>query len=173
MPVQFPPPPIPAYETARPGGAGSAPRVQLPQLPQQPVQIPGVDIAIEVVGKLPVETKILDVARLLGVRQLKNTSRRPYPNTILELLTLVERNPARPHGRAWESILALTIRFDPQAERVSMEYCIDHCGHDPRTGAFDPKRRMMVYSAPEAEVVKKADKKLAGLKKYASAAGPP
>ena len=173
MSVQFPPPPVPAFETTRPGGAGYAPRVQLPQEPQRPVQIPGVDIAIEVVGDLPVQTKILDVTRLLGVRQLKQSGYRAYPATILELLTLVERNPARPHGRAWQTVMALTIRFDAETARVSMEYCIEHCGQDPRTGAFEPQRRMVVYSAPEAEVVKKADKKLASLKKYASVAGPP
>lgn len=172
MPVQFPPPPIPAFEITRLRGAGYAPRVQLPQVPQQPLQIPGVDIAIEVVGDLPVQTKVLDVTRLLGVRQLKNTGLRRYPTTILELLTLVDRNPARPHGRAWETVMALTIRFDPDTERVSMEYCVEHCGHNPRTGAFEAKRRMVVYSAPEAEVVKKADKKLASLKKYASVADP-
>lgn len=172
MPVHFLPPPNPAFETALPRGAGYAPLVQLPAEPQQPLQIPGVDIAIVVVGKLPVQTKILNLTRLLGVRQLKQAVNRSYPPTILELLTLVERNPARPQGQAWQSIMALSIRFDADTARVSMEYCIDHCGHNPLTGAFDPKRRMVVYSAPEAEVVKKADKKLASLKKFASVDGP-
>jgi len=94
---------------------------------------------------------------------------RSYPPTILELITLVKRNPAKPRDRAWNSIGALTIRYDDQKMHLMVEYCIDHCSHDRVTGAFDPRRKMVVYSAPEAAVVKRMNKKLDDLKKYAQA----
>lgn len=80
---------------------------------------------------------------------------------------LVQRNPHKPRDRQWNSIPALSMRFDPQTKQVTMDYCIDHCGHDPKTGAFDRKRKMVTYRAQENDVVTRANKKLAGLKKYA------
>ena len=159
------PPPVVAVELRLPSGPAFAPRVLLQAVP--PPQVPQVDIAVEVVGNLPLQTKITDLTRLLGQRQRAPSFNRTYSPTILELLTLVTRNPAKPRGRAWNSIQALTIRHDPQTMLLTVEYCIDHCSHDPRTGAFDPKRKMKVYTAPEAEVVKRVNKKLGDLQKFA------
>lgn len=136
---------------------------------QPQVQIPTVDIAVEVVGNLPLQDKVRDLSRRLGRRQQTTGSRR-YPPTVLELITLVERNPEKPRDRQWTSITALSMRFDPATTLVSVDYCLDHCGHDPKTGAFDRKRKMVTYRAPEKEVVTRTNKKLAGLKMYA---GPP
>jgi len=159
---------------ARPVAAGYTPQAALPPQPQQPIQIPGIDLVVEVVGSLPLQVKIEDLTRLLGARQrTRSTNRLAYPTTIFELVTLVERNPEKPPGKDWNSIPALSIRFDPVTSRVSMEYCVENCGHDPKTGAFHPRRRMAYYHAAEADVVKKADKKLDSLKKYAAAGPPP
>lgn len=54
-----------------------------------------------------------------------------------------------------------------EATLVTVEYCIDYCEHDPRTGAFSPRRKMVSYSAPEPLVMTRANKKLGDLKKYA------
>jgi hypothetical protein len=85
------------------------------QEPQRPTQIPGPDFVVEVVGELPIETKLQDVTRLLGARQLAASGNRRYLPTILEVIMLVERNPARPPGRMWNSINTLTIGYDAQA----------------------------------------------------------
>jgi hypothetical protein len=173
MPVQLPPPAGPAIESARPQGTAYTPVVQLPP-PQQPVQIPGPDFVVEVIGNLPLQIKVENLARLLSVRaRTKPVNRLAYPTTMLELITLVERNPEKPRGKDWTSIPALSMRFDAVTGHVSVEYCVEYCDHNPRTGAFNPKRRLVYYHAPEAEVIKRADKKLASLKKYAAVPGPP
>lgn len=80
---------------------------------------------------------------------------------------LVERHPAKPRGRAWDSIGALSMRYKVETTQVTVEYCIDYCEHDPKTGAFNPKRKMVSNSAPEQLVVTKVNKKLGDLKNYA------
>lgn len=129
--------------------------------------MPLVDFVTEVAGNLPLQSKLQDVTRRLGRRQRARSVNRVYPPTILELITLVKRNPEEPRGQAWDSIMALNMRYDLRTEMVTIEYCVDHCGHDPRTGAFDARRRMVSYSAPEKTVVAKVDKKLKDLAKYA------
>ncbi len=168
MPVAIPPPRIaPSIEVPRPEGPGCLPCVRLEQAQQPPGQVPRTDLFVEVAGDLPVRSKVEELTRLLGRRQAAgNFSRMPTP-TVLELITLVERNPAPPHGRRWDSILALNIQYDAETQRVTVAYCIDHCEHDPRTGAFDPRRKMVSYSAPEQVVMTKVNKKLADLQKYA------
>lgn len=161
LPVQSPPPP--ALVQYQPTGAGYTPRALL----SQAAQLPQVDIAVEVVGNLPLQLKLQDVARLLSRRRRTRSVNRVYPPTILELITLVNRNPARPRNKAWDSIMALNMKYDPVTAMVTVTYCVDRCGFDPRTGALDPKRRMASYSAPEKTVVAKVDKKLADLAKYA------
>ena len=163
------PPPVVTIELRLPAGGAYAPRVLLQATPPSQPQLPQVDIAVEVVGNLPLQTTIQDLTRLLGKRPLARRFNRNYPPTILELITLVKRNPAKPRDRAWDSIEALTIRYDAQTQQLSVEYCIDHCSHDRQTGAFDPRRQMVWYSAPEAGVVMRANKKLDDLKKYAEA----
>lgn len=165
MPVQIAPPALTVAHRAN--DAGYEPSVRLQQTPQPQVQIPQIDIAIEVFGNAPLQAKLEDVTRRLGRRQVAGSINRAYPTTILELIRLVERNPEKPRRKAWDSIGALSLRFDPDTQLVSVEYCVEHCGHDPRTGAFDPKRRMVTYRAPEAKVITKANKKLDDLKKYA------
>jgi len=141
---------------------------QVPQPPPQaPIRIPGADVVVEVVADLPLRTQIQDVTRLLGRRQQAASGNRSYLPTILELITLVNSNPARPPGRMWNSINVLTIGYDPEAKVVKMTYCLERCTHDPVTGALDPDSRMISYSAPEATVNKRLDKKLKALKKYA------
>ena len=168
MPVQLPmPPAVPALDEYRPTGAGYAPQVVLQQEPQQEVRIPQVEIAIEVVGNLPLQAKLEDLTRRLGRRQTTRSINRSYPPTILELITLVTRNPEKPRDRSWIGIPALNMKFEPRTGLVTVEYCVEHCGHNPRSGAFDPTRRMVSYSAPEAQVVSKVNKKMAGLKKFA------
>lgn len=139
--------------------------VLLDQTPPQ-AQIPTVDIAVEVVGNLPLQEKVTDLSRRLA-RRSQTAAFRHYPPTILELITLVERNPEKPRNRDWNSITALSLRVDPVTKLVSVDYCIDHCGHDPKTGAFDPRRTMVRYRAAENDVVKRTNKKLDSLKKYA------
>lgn len=139
--------------------------VLLDQTPPQ-LQIPAVEIAVEVVGNLPLQEKVTDLSRRLARRGQAAGPRR-YPPTILELITLVERNPEKPRSRDWNSITALSLRVDPVTKLVTVDYCIDHCGHDPKTGTFDPKRTMVSYRAVENDVVKRANKKLDSLKKYA------
>ena len=172
IPVQFLPPSIPSLTAPRPVGAGYTPQAALP--PQQPIQIPGTDVFVAVAGSLPLQAKVEDLTRLLGVRQrTRSVTRLAYPTTMFELITLVERNPEKPRGKDWNSIPALSMRFDAVTGRVSVEYCVEDCGHDPRTGAFHPRRRMAYYHAAEADVIKKADKKLGSLKKYAAPGPPP
>ena len=123
MPVQLPPPAGPAIESARPQGAAYTPVVQLPPPQQQPTQIPGVDIFVEVIGNLPLQIKVENLARLLSVRaRTKPINRVAYPTTMLELITLVERNPEKPRGKDWTSIPALSMRFDAVTGHVSVEY---------------------------------------------------
>lgn len=168
MPVDIPPHWIASLiEAHRPISVGSAPQVRLDQVQPAQAQVPQVDIVVEVIGNLPLQVKLQDVARLLGKRQTTGSRYRQYPPTILELIRLVENNPARPRGRDWNSIGALSMRYDSAAMRVTVEYCIDHCDFDPGTGAFDPKRKMVSYSAPEQSVAARANKKLDDLKKYA------
>ena len=149
-----------------PAPVGAAPLVLL-QDPQPPVQIPQVDLTVEIFGILPVQAKLEDMSRLLGRRRLAGSTGRRYPPAILELIRLVERNPAKPRGRAWDSVGALTIRYHREPRHVIVEYCIDFCDHDPQTGAFHPRRKMVSYRATEELVEKRLDKKLGELRKYA------
>ena len=139
------------------------------QAPQPPLRIPGSDVVVEVVGELPVRTQLTDVSRLLGRRQMAHNSNRVYPPTILELIMLVERNPAKPHGRAWNSIRSLIIGYDVNTAEVRVEYCLDYCDPVPKTGAAHPRRKSIAYTAPEQVVLKRMNKKLAELKKYSAA----
>jgi hypothetical protein len=171
MPVDLPAPPgiTVSIQGPQATGAGSAPQVPL-QAAQPPLQIPGSDLVVEVVGELPVRTRIEDVTRLLAQRHLaQSTSRsqRTYLPTILELIRLVKSNPAKPRGRAWDSIRALSIRFDSAVKHVTVEYCLDYCDRDPTTGASHPRRKMVSYTASEQLVVTRANKKLRDLEKYA------
>lgn len=156
MPVELPPAP-PAIIR------------ELQQAPQLPIRIPESDLVVEVAGELPVRTQLTDVSRLLGRRQMAHSSNRVYPPTILELIMLVERNPAKPHGRAWNSIRALIIGYDVKTKEVRVEYCLDYCDTDPKTGAAHPRRKVIAYTAPEQVVLKRMNKKLAELKKYSAA----
>lgn len=166
LPADLPPPAaLTRMEEHRPTGPGYAPATRIGQEAQQP-EI-RVDLAVEVVGNLPLQAKVEDVTRRLTRRQQAGSMHRIYPPTILELITLVNRNPEKPRGKAWDSIMALTMRYDEAARTVSVEYCVDYCGRNKRTGGLDPKRRMAIYRAPEAAVVAKVDKKLRDLAKYA------
>ncbi len=168
MPLELPEQaPIPALEERRPSGSAYAPRVGLEQAQPPQAPIPQADFVVEVVGDLPIEAKVQDVTLLLGRRQITASRYRTYPPTILELITLVKRNPQKPRGRDWTSVRALTIRYDQVTWLVSVEYCVEYCEHDRSTGAFHPKRKMVTYSAPEDAVAAKVDKKLASLAKYA------
>lgn len=147
--------------------AGSRPRVALQPDGQQPVQLPQADFVVEVLGNLPLQDKVTEVTRLLGRRSATRSFNRTYPPTILELITLIKRNPERPRDKAWDCIMALTLRYDEPTHMVSVEYCVERCGFDPRTGAFERKRRMVTYTAPEEVVMTKLDKKRRELAKYA------
>lgn len=164
LPAQPPSPALLVVETRLPAEPAYTPLVPIEQA--QPTA-PPVDFKVEVIGNRPLQLKFEDVTRLLGLRGARPSINRVYPPTILELITLVTRNPERPRDAAWNSIRALTIRYDEPTAMVSVEYCVEHCGHDPRTGAFEPKRRMVTYRAPEAAVVVKVDRKLRDLAKYA------
>ncbi len=161
-----PDPPAIVVTVEAPAPAGAAPLI-LVQDPQPRTQMPQADLAVEVVGLLPVQAKLADVSRLLGQRQMAGGTHQRYPPTILELIRLVERNPAKPRGRAWDSIRALTIRYHPEPRHVLVEYCIDYCDVDPKTGAAHPRRKMVTYRATEELVEKRLDKKLDELKQYA------
>jgi len=154
MPLELPPPP-------------PAVILELRQDPQPPLRIPQTDIEVTVVGQIPLRTKLEDVSRLLGQRHMKRSINRTYPPTILEIIKLVERNPAKPVGLAWNSIRELTIGYDPDAKRMSVAYCLDYCSVEPQTAAPHPRRKMAFYSAPERLVTTRLDKKLGDLKKYA------
>lgn len=134
--------------------------------PQPPLRIPDSDIVVEVVGELPLRTRLEDVTQLLGQRAAARSGNRAYPTTILELIMLVKSNPAKPPGRAWNSIRMLTIGYDPAMRHMMVEYCLDYCDPDPRTGAPHPRRKMVSYSASEQLVVTRLNKKLKNLKKY-------
>lgn len=137
--------------------------IQEPQ--QQPP--PQVDFKVEVIGKLPMEAKVQDLMQLLGRRYVTASAfSRRYAPTILELITLVKPNPARPSGRSWDSIHALTIGFEEASNAVVVEYCVDACDFDPKTGAFNPRRRMVSYRASAGTVEERIDKKLRELKKF-------
>lgn len=160
------PPPV-AIVIHAPAAQEARPQAQAPARDDQ-VKLPQTDLTVEVVGELPIAAKLQDVTRLLGLRRASAGSfSRGYPPTILELITLVERRPAKPRGRHWDSIQALTIRYHPEPKHVIVEYCIDHCDYDPKTGAFDSRRKMVAYRAPEAVVEMRLDKKLRELQKYA------
>ena len=163
------PPPAPAFvDLFRADIAGSRPRVELQPDAQQPVPLPQIDLVVEVVGNLPLQDKVNDLTRLLGRRSAARSSfNRTYPPTILELVTLITRNPAKPRDKAWDSIMALTLRYDEPTRMVSVEYCVEHCGFDHRTGALERSRRMVTYTAREDVVVAKLDKKRRDLAKYA------
>ena len=81
---------------------------------------------------------------------------------------LVKSNPAKPRGRQWNSIRALTIGYDHTIKHVTVEYCLDYCDTDPRTGAPHPRRKMVAYTAAEQLVVTRLNKKLNSLQKYAA-----
>ena len=167
MPVELPPPALTvSIQGPQATGAGSAPQVPL-QAAQPPLQIPESDVFVEVVGQLPMRIRLQDMTRLLGRRHTAQRVNRRYLPTILELILLVERNPAKPRGRAWDSIGALTLRYDESVKVVTVEYCLDYCGHDPKTGAFHPKRKMVSYRAPERDVETRLTRKLRELAKYA------
>jgi len=90
--------------------------------------LPPADFVTEVAANLPLHSKLQDVTRRLGRRQSARSVNRVYPPTILELVTLVNRNPEKPRGHAWDSIMALNMRYDLSTEMVTIEYCVDHCG---------------------------------------------
>ena len=169
MPVDLPPPIVVIVEA--PAAIGARAPLVLMQDPPQPSQAPQLDLTIEVIGT-PLQAKLQDISRLLGRRQMAGSVNRRYPPTILELITLVERNPAKPRGREWDRVGALTIRYHREPRHLVVEYCIDYCDFDPRTGAFHPRRKMVSYRATEAVVEKRLDKKLGELKKYAEPARP-
>jgi hypothetical protein len=146
-------------------GPGSAPLISL-QEAQSPLRIPDSDVSVEVVAALPVSAQLNDLTRLLGRRHRAASFNRTYPPTILELITLVERNPAKPSGRSWNSIRELTIGFDPDTRRVVVEYCLDYCDRNPKTGALHPRRKMVSYQAPEQLVAARLTKKIQALRKY-------
>lgn len=166
MPLALPPPAIVVVVVA-PAGIGSLVPDAFLQAPQPQPQLPQIDLVVEVIGLLPVQAKVQDLTRLLGQRKDTGVFGRRYSPTILELLKLVERNPARPRGRSWDSVPALTIRYHAEPRHVLMEYCIDYCEADPRTGAMHPKRRMVSYRAAEELVEKRLNKKLDQLRKDA------
>lgn len=166
VPAQVPPTPA-ALVQQRPTTRGYQPLVLLSQSSQEAAQLPPIDIAVEVIGNLPLQLKLQDISRLLGLRQMSSRGMRAHKPTILELITLVNRNPEKPRGRAWNSIMALNMKYDESTEQVTVVYCVDRCGFDHRSGALDPGRRLAVYSAHEQAVLEKADKKLAELAKYA------
>lgn len=168
MPAALPPPPVAVtIEAARPDGDGTAPLVRW-QEAQPPLRIPQSDIVVEVVGQLPLRAKLEDVTRLLGQRQLaEQGGNRSYPPTILELISFVKSNPARPRGRAWNSIRALSISYDAAVRHVTVEYCLDYCTPDPQTGAPHPRQTLVSYTASEQLVVTRLNKKLNSLQKYA------
>jgi hypothetical protein len=153
MPLEMPPP--------RPAVV-----LVLQQEAQPPLRIPDSDLMVEVVATLPLKDKIADVTRLLGRRQQSNGVYRTYYPTILELITLVKRNPAKPRGREWNSVRELTMGYDAQTREVMVAYCIDNCTTDPETGAPHPRQKRMTYTAPEQVVVARLNKKLDDLKQY-------
>ena len=160
--------PTVALELSRPGGAAYTPMVLLEQPAQPQAPLPQIDLVVEVVGNLPLQDKVNDLTRLLGRRSAARSSfNRTNPPTILELITLITRNPAKPRDKAWDSIMALTLRYDEPTRMVSVEYCVEHCGFDHRTGALERSRRMVTYTAREDVVVAKLDKKRRDLAKYA------
>ena len=135
-----------------------------------PLQIPGSDVFVEVIGELPLQTRIQYLTRLLSRRQLAvggQRTYRAYPPTILELIMLVEPNPTRPSGHTWLAINFLTLGYDARTEEVIVEYCLEHCELDSNTRAHHPQRRMASYRAAEALVVKRINKKLGKLQKFA------
>lgn len=133
---------------------------------QSPQPLPQIDLVVEVVAELPVRAQLNDMTRLLGLRHRASRARR-YPPTILELITLVERNPVRPRGRNWDGIRALNIGYDARTKEVIVEYCVDYCGVNPTTSTLHPKRTMAAYRAPEDRVIANVKKKLGSLQKYA------
>lgn len=162
MPIALSPPAIVITAEAR------SPLVDLQAAQDEPQRLQ-IDVAVEVVGTLPMESQMRELSRLLGLRQASATGSfsRHYPPTILELITLVQPNPAKPRGRAWNSIGALTIRYHPEPQHVIVEYCVDFCDRDAQTGTFNPKRKMVSYRATQDLVEKRLTKKLGELKKYA------
>ncbi|MFM8535573.1 MAG: hypothetical protein ACKOEC_18610, partial [Acidimicrobiia bacterium] len=135
--------------------------------PAQPTPPLQVDLAVEVIGDLPVDAKFKHLTQLLARRQATTSAfSRRYAPTILEFIRLVNRNPEQPKGRAWDSIHALTIRYEAQPDHVVVEYCIDACDFDPKTGAFNPRRKMVWYRATSSVVDARLDKKLRELKKF-------
>ena len=118
---------------------------------QPQLQSPTIDIAVEVVGNLPLQDKVLDLSRRLGRRHRAGGLRR-YPPTVLELITLVARNPKKPDDRQWHSITALSMRFDPETKLVTvdMRRLLRSRSEDRHV---DRKRKMIAYRAQEHEVV--------------------
>ncbi len=131
------------------------------------MRIPDTDVTVDVVADLPMRTMIEDVTRLLTRRHQAGSGQRTYPPTILELITLVEPRPAKPAGRTWLAIRVLNLGQDRRTREVFAEYCLEHCEIDPSTRAEHPKRRLMSYRTTEAEFVKRLNKKLGSLQKFA------
>ena len=138
------------------------------QTPQaETPQLPRVDIAVEVVANIPLNTKLANYSQLLAKRQQTPSFNRVYPPTILEIIRLVKDNPRQPRGQRWDSIGAVSLGYHLETKKVMVEYCVDFCTHDPATGAFDPKRKMVSYSAEENVVLARLNYQLDKLKKFA------
>jgi hypothetical protein len=136
--------------------------VQEAQPAQQP---PRVDVAVEVVGKLPFQERISALTRLLGQRAATPSRYQSYKPTILELITLVNRNPQKPRNRGWDSVRALNLGYIPETRQVTVEYCIDYCTPDPEASEAHPRRKMVSYRAHENVVATRLDKRLHELTK--------
>ena len=138
----------------------TAPQAQTPPVPR-------VELAVDVIANAPLHTKVTAYTRLLAKRQQTPSFNRTYPPITLEVIRLVNRNPRKPAGKQWDSIGAVNLGYDPATKEVVVEYCIDFCANDPRTGALDPKRRMISYRALEPTVIARLNQQLEKLKKYA------
>lgn len=162
--------PPPAITRPAPGDRPLLTLGRRPAVQDAPQQQPQIDLAIEVTADLPLADKIQMLQQLLTARYTRATASnfgRRYPPVILDLITLVKTNPQRPTGRYWDSVSALTIRSLPGSDQIAVEYCVEHCGFDPQTGAFDTRRQMVTYSAKATDVEKRINKKVQALQKFA------
>ena len=163
---QLPPPPKPpALEWHQPNLIHERASLGLAQEP--PSQQPRAEIGIEVFGDPALQEEVDELTRRLGRRRATRSVYRVYQPTILELIRLVQRNPERPRDRAWSSTMALNLGYDADAGMVTVTYCVERCGFNPRTGARDPRRRLRSYSAPMEQVLARVDARLGQLAKYA------